>query len=393
MLKWQPAKTKSAKRVNRQLQIGDELDIEIIDLNSKGDGVGKHTQQVVFVPGAWLGEEARVRVVEVKKSYVQAELLIISKVSDSRREAPCSYHGVTEKTCGGCPWMYVDYAAQLQAKQRRVDEMCSRLGLASAKSIRASTQELGYRNRAQLKASSDALGFVAARSEQIVDVEQCVVLSDHNNALLARIRERNLGIGRRRKTWVTIDIADEVDFEHISFNQRLPFRQGNTAQNREMLGWFKRVLDGLNSKQAVELFAGSGNLTQMLATSGVDDITAVEVVPEALDTLRQNLPSAKTFALDLFDKTKLSELVSLSAGADLLLLDPPRDGFAMLGELVSQVPSLQSVIYISCDLASFERDVAALRNEFTLLELQPLDMYPQTPHVELMSVWVRKGQS
>ena len=189
---------------------------------------------------------------------------------------------------------------------------------------------------------------------------------------------------------MTIDIADEVDFEHISFNQRLPFRQGNTAQNQEMLGWLTRVLSGLGSEQVVELFAGSGNLTQALVASGVDDITAVEVVPEALDALRQRLPSAKTFAHDLFDKTKLSDLVSLSIGADLLLLDPPRDGFALLGQLVSQLPSLKSIIYISCDLASFERDVASLRELFELRELQPLDMYPQTPHVELLSLWMRK---
>jgi 23S rRNA (uracil1939-C5)-methyltransferase len=390
MLKWQPAKTKSAKRVNKQLQLGDELDLEITDLNSKGEGVGKHKRQVLFVPGAWLGERVRVRIVELKKSYVQAELVSILQACASRRNAPCPYHGVNDKTCGGCPWMYVDYAAQIHAKQRRVEEMCSRLDFDYAGAIQPSAQELAYRNRAQLKASADALGFVAARSDQIVDVERCSVLSDHNNALLARIREQDLGIGRRRKTWVTIDIADEVDFEHVSFNQRLPFRQGNTAQNQEMLSWLKKVLDGLSSKQAVELFAGSGNLTQVLFASGVDDIAVAEVVPEALDALRQTLPSAKTFALDLFDKTKLSELVSLSASADLLLLDPPRDGFALLGELVSQLPSLQTIIYIACDLASFERDVAPLRDAFELCELQPLDMYPQTPHVELLSLWMRK---
>jgi 23S rRNA (uracil1939-C5)-methyltransferase len=393
MLKWQPAKTKSAKRVDKQLQISDELDLEITDLNSKGEGVGKYKQQVVFVPGAWLHERVRVSVNEVKKSFVQAELVTILQASESRRDAPCPYHGVNHETCGGCPWLYVDYAAQIVAKQKRVDEMCSRLGLNCANTIQPSDQEFGYRNRAQLKASAEALGFVAARSDQIVDVERCAVLSDHNNTLLARIREQDLGIGRRRKTWVTIDIADEVDFEHISFNQRLPFRQGNTAQNQAMLSWLERVLAELGSRQAVELFAGSGNLTQALVAAGVGDITALEVVPEALDSLRQYLPSAKTFALDLFDKTKLSELVSLSADADLLLLDPPRDGFALLGEFVSQVPSLESIVYISCDLASFERDVAALRDEFTLLELQPLDMYPQTPHVELMSTWVRRVES
>lgn len=390
MLKWQPAKTKSAKRVDKQLQLGDELDLKITDLNSKGEGVGKYKKQVVFVQGAWLDEQVRVRVAEVKKSYVQAELVHIGQACESRRDAPCSYHGVSEQTCGGCPWMYVDYAAQIHAKQRRVDDMCSRLGLTGLNAIHPSDQELAYRNRAQLKASAEAIGFVSARSDQIVDIEQCVVLSDHNNLLVKQIREHDLGIGRRRKKWVTIDIADEVNYEHISFNQRLPFRQGNTAQNQVMLGWLSRVLSGLDSKQAVELFAGSGNLTQVLVAAGVKDITAVEVVPEALETLQQQVANAKTVAFDLFDKAKLSDLVSLSLGADLLLLDPPRDGFALLPELVAHLPELRSIIYISCDIASFERDVATLSDQFTLLELQPLDMYPQTPHVELMSVWVRQ---
>src|SRR6056300_866086 len=100
MLRWQPARTKGAKRVDKQLQIGDELNLKITDLNSKGEGVGKHKQQVVFVLGAWLGEYVCVRVIGVKKSYVQAELVDILQPSESRRNAPCSYHGVNEKMCG-----------------------------------------------------------------------------------------------------------------------------------------------------------------------------------------------------------------------------------------------------------------------------------------------------
>ncbi|MDG0980946.1 MAG: TRAM domain-containing protein [Halieaceae bacterium] len=391
MLKWQPAKTKSAKRVNKQLQIDDELDLEITDLNSKGEGVGKYQQQVVFVSGAWLGEQVRVRVFDLKKSYVQAELLAATRACESRREAPCSYHGVSENTCGGCPWMFVGYDAQIVAKQKRVDEMCSRAGFGGARKILSSVQELGYRNRAQLKASADAVGFVAARSDRIVDIKQCAVLSDHNNSMLKRIRKQDLGIGRRRKTWVTIDIADEVAFEGISFNQRLPFRQGNTGQNEVMLSWLENILTRLGSKQAVELFAGSGNLTHALLASGISDITAVEVAPEALEVLQQKWPHVKTGAIDLFDKTKVADLVNLSLDADLLLLDPPRDGFVLLGDFVSELPALEFIIYISCDVASFERDVASLRDEFELVELQPLDMYPQTPHVELMSLWVRKA--
>jgi 23S rRNA (uracil1939-C5)-methyltransferase len=126
-----------------------------------------------------------------------------------------------------------------------------------------------------------------------------------------------------------------------------------------------------------------------LVESGFKSITAVEVIEDALAELVSVLPAVDTIKCDLFDARSVSELLSRCLAVQLLVIDPPRDGFSSLTEVVASLPKLEGLIYISCDPASFERDVACLKGAFELKDLTGLDLYPQTPHVEILSYWSR----
>lgn len=72
----------------------------------------------------------------------------------------------------------------------------------------------------------------------------------------------------------------------------------------------------------------------------------------------------------------------------ILLLDPPREGFADLNLFLKKFSSIRSIIYISCDLATFTQDLKKVKAQvpnFLIKEVQPLDMFPQTHHIELMA--------
>ncbi|MFV0478495.1 MAG: class I SAM-dependent RNA methyltransferase [Parahaliea sp.] len=366
------------------------------DLTSSGHAVLEHASgQVVFVPGVWLGEVVTVRVIEVKSRFARAELLKIDSPSPERRTAFCKLHGHGRVQCGGCPWQFVSYSAQCAAKQHRLENELGRLGISPDQilPLLPSPNELAYRNRAQLRSDGQRLGFLSAGGRELVDVPQCPILHPAAAAELAELRTclpRRQWRPRRRGRWVTIDIDAKLG---RSEGRRLPFRQANDEQNQCMQQWLKQRLDTLPREiQVLELFAGSGNFTQVLSQAGFTRIIAVEAVEEATHALAaMALPGVHVLTHNLYLSDAYSQLLRKYPDTQVLVMDPPRDGLQMARALFDTRNRLSDVLYISCDLATFCRDSRVILDSgFDVLNIQPLDLFPQTPHVELLAHFQRR---
>lgn len=373
--------------------VGQTFEAQVIGLAETGNAVVEHPDgRRVFVPGAWLGERVRVKVKILKSQYAIAELVEVLEASPARIDPPCGFHGFSARQCGGCPWMFVDYAAQLQAKQERVAQAIQRLlPEPPIRSILAAPEPLGYRVRAQLKTDGRELGFVANAQRQLAAVDDCLVLSEHNRTTLRALRRQLPKWAwqpQRPQDWTTLDIDESVSAEEVSVNKRLPFQQANREQNRAMRAWLQeRLADLPHHLPVLELFAGSGNFTEVIAAAGFTSITAVEAVPEAVAALTTRaLPGVTAVTCDLFDEAAFAELLQRQRTAEVLVLDPPRDGLKCRTDLFDRRSRLRDVFYISCDLATFSRDLRDfLAAGYQLEELQPVDLFPQTPHVELLA--------
>jgi 23S rRNA (uracil1939-C5)-methyltransferase len=364
----------------------------VIDLTSGGQGVVKHPSgQTVFVSGVWLNERARFKVVSKRGRVGFAELVEFSEQSRSRRAAPCQHHGVSPNSCGACPWMFVEYDAQLQAKQRRVASAMSRFSIATEiQEIWASPLEFGYRNRAQLKTNGRQIGFVESQTNNLAPVEDCLVLDEHNrhvlNALVDKLPNSDWRPIQKQK-WLTLNIDESVDADSVSINSRLPFHQANHYQNTKMREWISEKLRSVRTGQDVlELFCGSGNFTSELSKHGFENVYAVEGDRSAIQALKErHLKNVTATCLDLFDDESIKRLQKFSKNCGVLFLDPPRNGFKLVQQLLTKKHKIRDVFYVSCDLATFSRDLAVfLENGFKVLEIQPLDQFPQTPHIELL---------
>lgn len=367
------------------------------DLSSDGNGVVEHQDgQVFFAPGVWPGETGRFRVTGFRKRFGFAELVELLEPHAERIEAPCSHHGFSARHCGGCPWQFMTYAAQVAAKQARVQQQLAPLDIDQAiRPLLPSPATLGYRNRAQLKSDGRQLGYLARGSNTLVDVVDCPILSDHNRDTLRALRERlpepAWRPGRKHRL-TTLDIDEGLPVGEASINARRPFRQANDAQNRRMQAWLQQQLANLPRDTAItELFAGGGNFTAVLSDAGFSRILAVEGVGETLETLRaRQLPGVAVLGGDLFTTAGLSAALGAQPDTRLLLLDPPRDGFAAMPEALAGWPGLETILYVSCDLATFRRDSQVLLAAgFPARSIQPLDLFPHTPHIELMGVFQR----
>ena len=372
----------------------DEFELVIRDLASDGRGVGEAPDgQVVFVGSAWVSERVYVRRTR-QGAQTSTQLINVIDACEERVEPVCPHH--FENQCGGCPWMFVSYEAQLSAKADRLRASLESLNATQIVPIvHPSPRQWGYRNRAQLKTNGKALGYLAANSHNIADVGVCPILTEPNQAQLMELREElpnNKWRPKARQKWVTLDIDDQRSSALV--NQRQPFRQANDEQNATMSRWLGRTLESLSSPDGLlELFCGSGNLTSVLAGSFPDhQITAVEGDEDALEALLSlELPNVRTQRRNLFSARDIETLAATLSGSQGIVLDPPRDGLKERDAFTSIFSKSPWVVYISCNLATWQRDAHFLREHgLVLTQVEGLDMFPQTPHLEVLSVFERK---
>jgi len=337
--------------------------------------------------------------------YGYARVKEFLRLSPERTQVPCPHQGAGEGRCGGCPWMIGDYAAQLRYKEQRVKHALQRAGLIAGldaesddvmRPIWGSERILGYRNRAQFKTDGKLMGFVEEGTHRIADVLDCLVLNDRVRADYSRMRDRLPNL-----TWVPTD-GHKWNFFELDdamapgemppFNRRRAFRQGNSAQNERMKAWLaERTPHAKVGETAIELFSGSGNLTGVLKNAAFSKILAVEGVEEAMTKLREKgWPELRTLVADLTRPAVYAQIAQKLPTARVLLLDPPREGARGVEKLVAALPNLERVLSVSCDTATFVRDAVAITKQgFRLAEVQPLDLFPHTAHVEILALFTR----
>jgi len=374
--------------------MADRFESYVKGLTFKGLGVVPHPNgQVFFVRGAWPGDEGIFEIESIEKTYGYAKLIDLTKKSESRRDAPCPHLGFENGKCGGCPWMIASYPSQLKEKDRLVEHLLDRASVLTDKTklkpIIGSPKEFSYRNRAQFKTDGQAVGYVSAQTTELAPIEDCIVLTENNRSALKDIRSKlpnKEWIPKEKWNWNFIEVDDTVS--EIAINTRKPFKQGNDDQNANMKNWLKDLVKGLDKNQSVlELFCGSGNFTEVLSQSGFKNILATEMSNVAIQELKsKNFANVEAIKEDIFNVKGWNKLKKIMPEPKILILDPPREGFVGIGSFLKEFKSIEHVIYISCDLSTYISDVKKIRGQaFELVEIQPLDQFPQTPHIEILS--------
>jgi 23S rRNA (uracil1939-C5)-methyltransferase len=175
-----------------QWQQGETIDLEITDLSSSGDGLGRWQERVVFVPDTVPGDLVRVRLVQAKPTFGRAKVRQLLTPSPDRIRAAC----IVADKCGGCQWQSMNYAAQLRAKQQQVVDAFTRIGGFADPGvlpIMSAADPLGYRNKATYPLGRSPEGQVKAGyyrqgSHKLVNLNQCPVQDERLNPLLSEVK-------------------------------------------------------------------------------------------------------------------------------------------------------------------------------------------------------------
>jgi 23S rRNA (uracil1939-C5)-methyltransferase len=406
------------------------FDLQLTTITHGGAALGRHEGRAIFVPYALPGETARVEITEDKGRYAFARLVEVVKPAPDRIEPPCRHFG----NCGGCQWQHASYPAQLQYKTEVVIDQLTRIGKIADPTVHAALPDASgwaYRNHAQFHpAKGGTLGFQAAYSNRTIVIDECPILhpllSDLYTTLdidtqdLCRLSLRaGTETGDQMLVFemnddmppsLEIDLpvscvlllsdgqhANLIGHNHItevvaghSYRISAPsFFQVNTPQAAQMVRLVAGYLDLQGSETVLDAYCGVGLFTTHLAErAGL--VIGIELVPAAIDDLLEN--TADYDNIDVIEGPVEAALPDLDAPIDAVVIDPPRAGldrFA-LDALAKHHPS--RLVYVSCDPATLARDAKRLiAAGYRLIEVQPVDMFPQTYHVESVALFTRGG--
>lgn len=335
---------------------------------------------VVFVPWTAPGDRVIVEIIENKKRFLEAELVEILSPSRHRHEPQCSVFG----RCGGCTWQHVDYPEQVQQKNQILKSALKKWDAGyELREFLPSPEDYRYRNRIQVNKSGSSVGFFARSSREIVDISDCPITEKALAEKIPSLHDREDGryeISRR------IDGSVVIEGGRRSPEANL-FSQVNTKQNELMIANLMAWARELSFESVWDLYCGSGNLTLPLWEHFPDaKITGVELSAESIRQAQKKTPEIAWHAQDVAKFLKLQKpLANL-----LVVLDPPRVGADE--EVVRQLGRLKPdhLLYVSCNPMTFFRDASRLKTfGFELDRVQGFDMFPQTEHVELMSLFRR----
>jgi tRNA/tmRNA/rRNA uracil-C5-methylase (TrmA/RlmC/RlmD family) len=369
------------------LKLGDPITLTIHDLAFGGEGVGRVDDFVVFVPFTITGETVEAEVTEVKKNFARAKLLRVVTPAPVRVEPQCRYF----TQCGGCQYQHIDYAAQLSFKHKQIADLFERVGKIPADKIApviGCPQPYHYRNRIMIRSQWNGpakrleIGFIRADNNWVQDIETCAIAEPALNEQIQQVRANPPPRGGLK---FVLRVQPE--------NWEVPkdsFFQNNFFLLPELTGTVKKFLKAGGATHLIDLYCGVG-FFGIEAADAVEKFVGVEYDALAIKAARANAASRKINNGEFVAakaEDKLPELLQqFPVDQTAVLLDPPRKGcWPSLLELLRTTRPAQ-VIYVSCHPATMARDLNILCADgvYELAQVQPLDMFPQTQHVECVA--------
>lgn len=409
---------------------GDTLELTPTEMVHGGQTLARQGKRVIFTPYTIPGERFLARLTDDRGRYAFAENVRVLAPSPQRVTPRCPHFGPGQ--CGGCHFQHIDYAAQPAYKRDVVIDQLRRIGGFSNPPVRptvASPDAWAYRYHATFQVDGAGnLCFVGTDNTTLIPIDECHILRPELRDLLAELNFEDVqGLTRVRvqagsagDLMLVLSTADDeapalevtmpvsvnlllsdnepvnlIGASAVSYTVRgRPFRvtaggffQVNLPQAEALVGLVLEALDLRGEETVLDLYAGVGLFTAFLAERAAL-VTSVESYPPAVTDADVNLADLDN--VDLIEGSVEAVLPELEGPYDAAVLDPPRAGVdgAALDALVALGP--RALVYVSCEPSTLARDAKRLAaHGYRLLAVTPVDMFPQTYHIECVAHFAR----
>ena len=402
-----------------------------------GEGIAYVNRKPVFIENVIPDEVVEMEIKKEEEKYSIGELTRIIEESPKRRFALCPIW----KECGGCALMHVKYPAQCKMKESVLKEALQKYANYKGRvlPIIKNPEPLAYRNSCKLPLGIEYdelyCGMYQRDSNDFVKMERCFVhskileqtrqevmkvLNKHHARGLTNLVMKEFGgkvqvilVGNLEDSY----IEDIMNLENVCSL----WHSEKTDQPRELFGDM-RLLAGdekmivdlneiklsllprsffqLNTKQAshlyhivkdwmpvskciVEAYSGVGAMSLLLKDKA-DKVIGIESIQDAVDNANENAQfnDCKNVSFICGDAANQLKEIIQTEDVDGLVVDPPRSGLNDEMKDVILHSKIKHIIYVSCNPSTLGKDLAVLQKKYRIVQVQPVDMFSQTPHVE-----------
>ena len=386
-----------------------------------GDALGHLADgRVVFVPGALPGELVDVQITQAKKDFARGTVASIMEPSTHRIAPPCEH---VARGCGGCSWQHLDVAQHMEAKIAIVREALRRNGKIETLEVTAGgfVPPTASRTTLRMAVTPDGrLGFRRGGSHDVIDTPTCLVAHSLLNDFIGDVRVTGATEATLRCGVATGEVGIWL---HDEDGEDVPGATVTGLPSHVVVGrkaMLHEVVQGVSLQVSMASFFQASQVAAELLVSAVNDaagdaalsgeygpiidayggvglFTATLVDTDIPVVLVESNPSACSDARsNLHDHDVSIEQIAVEQwrvqDAGLVIADPARNGLGAMGVNAIVATEAKRIVLVSCDAVAGARDIRLLLDAGYACEgVTVLDLFPNTPHVEVVSAFSRSG--
>ena len=415
----------------------DIVRCKCVDMSVDGHGIARAGELVVFVKGMIKGEEADVKIISEKKNYSYGIIDNMIVASPHRIQSDCN---ISYK-CGGCDYRYIDYPYQLELKK---EVLINTFKDFTVNDIIPDDNPQYYRNKVQIPLRDGKMGFYRKFSNDIVEFEDCHIESYKANQIIKSLKpilidnkldkyirhiiikhaqgtdeimlgfvvntfdvkldsiieqivdqypeiksviinlndkDTNVILGNEEKLLYGRDnIYDIYDGIKVQISLK-SFYQVNYHQMLKLYGKIKELSGVTENDSVLDLYCGIGTISLYIARYA-KHVTGVEIVKEAIENAKDNAIMNNFDNVEFFCADASKNMDEYIRNKDIVIVDPPRKGISreLIDSLINN--NVKKIVYVSCNPATLDRDLHYFKDYYDISNIQPVDMFPYTTHVE-----------
>lgn len=429
------------------LVLNQVIEGEIETIAFGGEGILRYRGFVIFVPFTAVGDRIVCQITELKRSFAKATLIELKRSSSYRTDPLCPYFG----NCGGCQLQHLNQQAQLKYKLMAVTDALKRIGHLSFPpfSIVPAVANWAYRRHITLhlrpKGETFEAGYIGQDDQSLVVVETCPIFNEAHHPILKEVQQLvrqipnpsqiegrlmilknhhhqfilsfqfespiplptktfqetlqqspNLASISMQTPTESISLGDpycEEKIERVTFRfSPQTFIQNHPEQSLNIIHQICELVEQSRPHHILDLYCGFGLTSLFIAKQGYP-VTGIEVNPKAIQFAQENTAFNRLKNVHFLqgDVEKVLPRWLKTHQANLMIVNPPRQGLTKRVIQTLLKASAETLIYVSCMPSTLARDLHLLCDYYQIKEGKVYDMFPQTAHVETLVYLRRKS--
>ena len=399
-----------ASNKSTALKTGDLVQVTIEKVAHGGHFIARHDGAVIFVRHAIPGENCTIQITSTGSSFNRADVVSVETPSEFRVVPPCTF--ANRNGCGGCDFQHISVDHQRKLKSDVIAEQFFRI---AKMDLHIDVEEVGesthWRTRAIATTDRNGkLGFYKSRSHSIAPVTDCLICVEGMN--FSEIASRDLKGDVRVEISASNTGERSIALAPTRGEEKARLTEGPAVLHEEVLSrtlevsqesfWqsHKRAPEVLtqavldfaqlkNGEHVLDLYGGVGLFSAAIveAIGPTGHVDLIEGSKVATADAARNFAAYSNITIATGDVTKLLPRIT---AADVVVLDPPRDGAGK--EAVAHIARLapRAIVYVACDPAALARDTAYLADHrYSLIKVRAFDLFPMTHHIECVALYER----